>query len=320
MFQKKNKGEARTTEKLDLHPVSHVADCILDYQKYLVKQEVESLDAMAAVQHTFEIAQGENKNLRDQLEGLSEAFVNVGQVADEFNQVRSEIAASVGAAQKSVNELKDSSAEVQAQFGEIQEAFSGVQVSVQEIKDRMQQISAIAKQTNILALNASIEAARAGEQGRGFAVVAQQVGSLANEIKNLINMVGNSISDVENGTVLLDTHIEDSKSAIGQNVEKVDAAYTAFDQIIGAADGAKDVQQEIQHVVNQSEQQLLQVRDSFAEEERQFAEALSHISRANELGTTKSSTFEDLANLVAQLSPLAEELEQQMEVVRKEEA
>ena len=201
MFKKKEEKPVVTaTEVIDVHPISHVADSIMMYQKQLAQREVESLDQMAGVQATFEEALQENDKLREQMEVLSEVFVDVEQIASRFDNVKNDIADSVGDAQRKVDKLKSSSSEVQSSFEEIQNTFAGVQTSVQQIKDCMKQIIAIANQTNMLALNAAIEAARAGEQGKGFAVVADEVKKLADEIKNLVSNVDSSISEVESGT------------------------------------------------------------------------------------------------------------------------
>lgn len=317
MFQKKKKElQNYETGVLDLHPVSHVASCILDYQKQLAKREVESLDEMAAVQSAFELALEENTDLREKLDDLQQVFSNVGTVAGQFDQVKNKIESSVGEAQQEVSKLKDSSRSVQDSFTEIQNTFSDVQVSVQQIKDCMQQIIAIANQTNMLALNASIEAARAGEQGKGFAVVAEEVKNLAGKIKNLVSTVEGSIADVETGTGKLNANIESSKIAFGKNVEGVDSTYAVFDQIITAANGAQEVQQQIERVVEDSDRQIKVVQDSFSTEEKQFHAVLEHINRANDLGTTKSSMFEDMTNLVSQLTPMAEELQKNTKVLK----
>ena len=236
--QKENVISAQE-ETLDMHPVIHVADSIIEYQKQLAEREVESLDEMADIQKAFVLATKENERLKDQVQELSSVFADVGQIATSFDGVKNEIVDSVGEAQKKVDELKNSSKEVSRSFDEIKSAFAGVQVSVQQIKDCMQQIIAIANQTNILALNASIEAARAGEQGRGFAVVANEVKNLAEEIKTLVSTVDGSISEVERGTTQLNNNIEESQSVFGKNVEDEDAAYGVFEQIIKAADAAK---------------------------------------------------------------------------------
>lgn len=306
--QKENVISAQE-ETLDMHPVIHVADSIIEYQKQLAEREVESLDEMADIQKAFVLATKENERLKDQVQELSSVFADVGQIATSFDGVKNEIVDSVGEAQKKVDELKNSSKEVSRSFGEIKSAFAGVQMSVQQIKDCMQQIIAIANQTNMLALNASIEAARAGEQGRGFAVVANEVKNLAEEIKTLVSTVDGSISEVERGTTQLNNNIEESQSVFGKNVEDADAAYGVFEQIIKAADAAKEVQEEIGEVTQSSEKRLSDVKDCFDDQEQQLQKVLAHIERANDLGTTKSSMFEDMNNLVSQLAPIAKDIQ-----------
>lgn len=296
-------------ETLDRHPIIHVADSIIEYQKQLAEREVESLDEMADIQKAFVLATKENERLKDQVQELSSVFADVGQIATSFDGVKNGIVDSVGEAQQKVDELKNSSKEVSRSFGEIKSAFAGVQMSVQQIKDCMQQIIAIANQTNMLALNASIEAARAGEQGRGFAVVANEVKNLAEEIKTLVSTVDGSISEVERGTTQLNNNIEESQSVFGKNVEDADAAYGVFEQIIKAADAAKEVQEEIGEVTQSSEKRLSDVKDCFDDQEQQLQKVLAHIERANDLGTTKSSMFEDMNNLVSQLAPIAKDIQ-----------
>ena len=293
---------ATSTSRLDLHPVTHIADCLLDYQKQLSTSEVHSLDELQSITQAFQLVLDENAALREKLDSFHELFGDVDRASGEFASVKSDIASSVGLAQQRVDGLKDSSKEVQERFLEMQNTFSDFQVSVQKIKDCMAQIISIANQTNMLALNASIEAARAGEQGKGFAVVAE-------EVKNLVSTVDISIGDVEQGTANLNTSISTSQDALNQSMENVDSTYEVFDQITTAAGGADTVHQQITTAMSAAEQKLDEVSQSFSLEERQFDAVMEHINHANDLGTTKSSLFEDMTNLLTQIAPLTEELE-----------
>lgn len=311
MFFKKKVAEENRVEKkvLNLHPVKHVAESLLQYQKKLSVNEVHSLDELQEIQTAFEKVTEENAALKEELDSFHKIFGTVETASSQFVGVQSNIAESVTTAQKRVTGLKDSSADVQESFTEIKATFEEFEIAVSKIKECMAQIISIANQTNMLALNASIEAARAGEQGKGFAVVAEEVKKLANAIKELVGTVDVSIEDVEQGTVKLHSGIETSQEALTKSIHDVDTTYEVFDQITVAADGAEGVQKEIGEAIRASEQKLAEISSAFAMEANQLADVISHIRRANELGTTKSSLFEDMENLLTQITPIAEELE-----------
>lgn len=301
--------EAEQREPLNLHPIVHVADSLRDYQKELVRNEVDSLNELQEVQKRFHEVLEENAGLREKLDTFYDIFTSVGDVSMQFAGVQQQITESVNQAQQQVGGLKESSGQVQEHFVEIENTFADFQSSVQKIKDCMTQIISIANQTNMLALNASIEAARAGEQGKGFAVVAEEVKNLANEIKNLVSTVDISIGNVEQDTEKLNASITTSKDALSQSIENVEGTHEVFDQITEAAGGAGKVQQEISDALEASKQKLSDVNQSFAVTENQLQAVVGHIDKANELGTTKSSMFEDMDNMLSQIAPIAKELE-----------
>ncbi len=311
MFLSKKKVEApKIEEKIDLYPIVHVSDSLQAYRKELVLKEVNSLNELREIDTAFQNVLEENAALREELDSFHDIFASVGQISGQFAVVKKDIAGSVEQAQQQVSGLKVSSKQVQDRFVEIQSTFTDFQDAVEKIRECMGQIISIANQTNMLALNASIEAARAGEQGRGFAVVAEEVKNLADEIKGLVSTVDVSINDVERGTEKLNSSIADSQEALGQSVENVNITYRMFDKITSAAGGAEAVQNQISGAIDLSQKKLKEINQSFAGTEMQYQKVMEHIEKANELGTTKSSMFEDMDNMLSQVVPLIREIEQ----------
>lgn len=312
LFSKKKEQEGepkQQAEKIELYPILHVSNSLKEYQKQMLQKEVSSLEALREIETAFHEVIQENEISKEQLDTFGNEFGAVEQVSGQFVKVKNDIMESVGHAQQQVSGLKDSAAEVEEHFDEIQETFREFEQSVKEIKDCMSQIIAIANQTNTLALNASIEAARAGEQGRGFAVVAEQVRKLADGIKQLAGKVGTSIQDVEQDTQKMNESIANSKEALGKSMENVEATYSTFDHISDAAGGAEEVQRQIGEVVSSSMNELDIMSHSFDKTEAQCNRVLEQIKKANELGTTKSSMFEDMDNMLAQIEPIVKEIE-----------
>ncbi len=83
-----------------------------------------------------------------------------------------------------------------------------------QIDNVLEIIRQISNQTNLLSLNASIEAARAGEQGKGFAVVADEIRKLAEDTNN-------SLTQVASITQEFKERVNQVKSLMAQNTEKV---------------------------------------------------------------------------------------------------
>lgn len=311
LFKKKvveQHEEIPVAKTQDFYPVIYVADRIKEYQKQLAQKEVRSLEELRGVQTSFEAVVENNMLLQQKMDTFRDRFQSVGQVADQFDNVKNEIAGSVHEAQQQVSGLKDSSERVEEHFEEIEITFADFQNSVQQIKDCMGKIVSIANQTNMLALNASIEAARAGEQGKGFAVVAEEVKNLANEIKQLVSTVDISIGDVEQGTEKLNAGITASKEAMSQSLEMVDSTYQMFDKITDAAGSADDVQSHIANALDMTNAELDAINKTITQNDNQYQKVLDHIVEANTLGTTKSSMFEDMDNMISQIKPILQDM------------
>lgn len=306
---KGRKGSAQAQEEKSLYPVIHVAGSLKEYQKELVKKEVDSLRELSMVGSSFSGVMQEADHFQSKLQELDQSFSNINQAAGQFAQVRSEVAQTVSEAQGQMAELGQISAQVQAGYDEMAETFEQLQSAIKAIQQCMGKIVSIADQTNILAINASIEAARAGVEGRGFAVVAAEVKDLAEEIKVLASEVDAGVCDVETRANQLSSSIQSSQETLGQNVDIVSQTGESFEKITAAAEGAVSVQNEIAGVIGMSQQELQVIRQFFDQMKSRYQEVVKHIDRASRLGTTKSAMFEDMDNMIGQISPIIRDLE-----------
>lgn len=306
-YWKEAKKELKRERKSSLYPVVYVAQSLKEYEQELMQKEVDSLQELGLVNSSFHEVLREAENFYVQLQNFGQSFSNINQASSQFEGVKGEIAQSVGKAQKGVKALKNSSRQVESHFDQIEHTFGDFLEAVKKIKKCTSKIITIADQTNILALNATIESARAGEQGKGFAVVAVEVKALAEEIKKLVAEVNTSISDVEQGTEQINASITTSQQALEESLDKVDDTYAMFDKITEAAEGATEVQDEIARAIGESDQGLTTLQEFFERTKVKHEEVLRYIESASKLGTTKSTMFEDVDNLLSQIPPIIED-------------
>ena len=310
IFKKKNEDvdiQPKVEVKDDderLKSLIYIADSIEVFQKELVQNELNSLTEIHDMGEAVEAVIESNTQLREQMDAFNEMFDAVNQSASKFEDVKVNILNSVENAQNKVEELKTSSNEVRASFDEMTQGFENFKSAVDQISDYMKKIIGIATQTNLLALNASIEAARAGAAGKGFAVVATEVRELADEIKVMISQVNASIDAAGQESEKLSVSMENSINAMDRSLKEVDETKDTFIEIIESANGANAVQQEISDTADTASDELARIGNSFNDINNKYDALVSQLDRVNELGTTKSSVFEHIDNLVSQIPPI----------------
>jgi methyl-accepting chemotaxis protein len=285
----------------------YIADSIKTFQKELVQNELNSLTEIHDMGVAVNTVMESNANLREQMDAFNEMFEAVNTSASKFEEVKVNILNSVENAQNKVEELKTSSNEVRASFDEMTQGFENFKSAVDQISDYMKKIIGIATQTNLLALNASIEAARAGNAGKGFAVVATEVRELADEIKVMISQVNASIDAAGQESEKLTESMANSIAAMDRSLREVDETKETFVEIIESANGANAVQQEISDTADTASDELIKIGNSFNDINNKYDALVDQLERVNRLGTTRSSVFEHIDNLVSQIPPIVKE-------------
>ncbi len=317
MFWNRKKAEKMEAEKAESmaevahpdvsHAIKYATAAVQEYQKLLVKNEVDSLTAIHEVENTFTQIMERDDNTREELKNFEKVFEDMIISSEKFDDVRNDILKSVVSVQDTVGNLRDISNEVKDDFANMQREFESFKSSVSEITDYMKQIVGIADQTNLLALNASIEAARAGDAGRGFAVVAEEVRSLADEIHILIGHVNKSLNDVTDGSTVLSERMEISFGSLDKSLEGVENTYRAFDEIINSANRTDDVQKEISDAAEAAGTELKNLESGLDAVSGDYGRLLTQLGQVNALSTTKSGVFENMDNILTQISPMLKE-------------
>jgi len=307
-FWRKQKSKQIHNE-ISAYPILHVTNSLKEYQKDLARKEVESLFELNRIGSSFSGILKEADHFQAQLAQFGQTFSNINETAERFTEVKNEISRNVSEAQDKMEDLKQTSIKVQASYSDMEQTFEQLQTAIRNIQKCMVGIVSIADQTNILAINASIEAARDGEEGKGFSVVAAQVKELAKEIKVLASEVDNGVRNVETSSNQLSESIQASQQTLGEGVEIVNYTDESFHKITTAAEGSTTVQTEIAGVIDESQNGLQAICQFFDHIKVQYQEVVQHLGRANNLGTTKSSMFEDIDNMLSQIPPIAKEID-----------
>lgn len=260
------------------------------------------------------ISRAVTATLKDTINKVAKATMEIASAAEEHERVAAQQAASVQQTTTTMDELNafaQSSAQqaesvaMQAQesrnladngTGAAQQTLNSIHYlkdkveaiaqQILRLSDQAQQISSIsglvselANQTNMLALNAAVEAVRAGEQGKGFAIVATEIRKLADQSKQSSERIKVLVADIQtaiNSTVVA---TEAGTQTVDASVTTVQASSDAFAQVAKATDHVVLSGQQIALSAEQQVKAIREVLDAMHTINRAAAETSSSIKQ-----------------------------------------
>ena len=129
--------------------------------------------------------------------------------------------------------------------------------------------------------------------------MAETFSQLENAIRGIQRSLDKIVSIVDQTNIL----------AINASIEAARADAEGRSFAVVAAENAVSVQVGIAGVIERSQQELQTLCQFFDQIKDQYQEVVKHISSASRLGTTKSTMFADMDNMLSQITPLVRDLE-----------
>ncbi len=237
--------------------------------------------------------------------GIQQIAANANEVSDQSAQAADKARNGDKEVEKAVSQMKqiedtvNTSARVVVKLGE----------RSREIGQIVDTISGIAGQTNLLALNAAIEAARAGEQGRGFAVVAEEVRKLAEQSQEAAKKIAGLIGEIQGDTEKAVVAMNEGTQEVRRGTEVVNAAGSAFKDIMAVVDQVSDQVKEISAAIQQmatGSQQIVASVKKIDDLSKKSAGESQGVSAATE---EQLASMEEIATSSQALASLAQDLQ-----------
>ncbi|QDR78965.1 Methyl-accepting chemotaxis protein (MCP) signaling domain protein [Sporomusa termitida] len=262
-------------------------------------------DVAAGATAQMEAANETSAVVEQMAAGIQQIAANANQVSDQSAQAADKAKngdQEVGKAVSQMKQIEDTvntSARVVVKLGE----------RSREIGQIVDTISGIAGQTNLLALNAAIEAARAGEQGRGFAVVAEEVRKLAEQSQEAAKKIAELIGEIQGDTEKAVVAMNEGTQEVRQGTEVVNAAGSAFKDIMAVVDQVSDQVKEISAAIQQmatGSQQIVASVKKIDDLSKKSAGESQGVSAATE---EQLASMEEIATSSQALASLAQDLQ-----------
>ncbi|MDO5519422.1 MAG: methyl-accepting chemotaxis protein [bacterium] len=308
--ESKNKRKVLTD---GLYPIRYITNYLIDKKNELLHQESQTINEIQQINSSFKDVISGASEITESMESFKGDFNNMLTISDSFQNSMTDILEAVTDAQSNMNSLRQDNLQLGKNLNEIQTVCDDYQTSFEEIQNTLSGIIKIANQTNLLALNASIEAARAGEAGKGFAVVADEVKNLSVEIKTLVDNVNTSIDHIRSNSENMTTSLLETNQALETSVENVKNTEADFSKIHSNANGVQKINLQLKDTANSCTHKIDDITDAFARSNTYYTKVTENIDTTTAKLTKKCFYFEDMSNMLIQIEPILDQLEQDME-------
>lgn len=308
---KKNKNQpAIRTTRIHLKAIMDAIDFLGRKQKVISEEESNTLGDVNEVESVIGKLQGQSENILMKVNEFNTQFQDIITVNEDLEHVADKIVDTSEHGNdkmtdliKEIGQIKESIQDIHAVLNEFTTAFAA-------IRDTTADITSIASQTNLLALNASIEAARAGEAGRGFAVVADEINGLATSTKELVEQINDTMKNVESKESELLSSFDSMNELVDKNVASVEdtqGTIKSFNEI------AREVKGKTERMVSNAQSASSEaglIQKEIEGEMENYAGLNENVLNLKKQLSRKSVLFEDIENVMGQLSYICEEYDE----------
>jgi methyl-accepting chemotaxis protein len=257
---------------------------------------IKSLQSLIAssqeMQSNARISVNKSTEASSHSKGASDNVHSVAAAAEQLNASNAEIAVQTQKAHVTSSQAMERAQEATAIIDDLSKG-------TQEVGEVLTLIQGIAEQTNLLALNATIEAARAGEAGKGFAVVASEVKGLATETSRATESIAEQINrmrsfmseavksiqhirkvieDVNEGSVIISTAMEEQTAASQEIARGANEAATGTSLVTTNLDDVRNIAENTGESINAFVESLTSMQAQADELQVSVDNFLKHIN------------------------------------------